>query len=167
MFKMVGRVSAVTGDAIELEGMSVPLGAICLLTTQSRKQVKGRVIGFRGLNPILSPLESLESVAAGDTVELVDYQQYLWVGDSLCGRVVDAFGQPLDGQKLPSNLSSIKAEREPPASLDRRPINHRFSTGKTIDACLTCRGQRLGVFKDRIGKSTLLGMLPMALRPIE
>lgn len=162
VFKMVGRVSAVTGDAIELEGMSVPLGAICLLTTQSRKQVKGRVIGFRGLNPILSPLESLESVAAGDTVELVDYQQYLWVGDSLCGRVVDAFGQPLDGQKLPSNLSSIKAEREPPASLDRRPINHRFSTGvKLIDACLTCgRGQRLGVFAGSgIGKSTLLGML--------
>ena len=35
LFRVTGRVSAVSGESIEVEGLTVPLGAICQVTTQN------------------------------------------------------------------------------------------------------------------------------------
>ena len=167
LFRVTGRVSAVSGESIELEGLTVPLGAICQVTTQTGKRLRGRVIGFRGVRPLLAPLELLESVTAGDRVELIEKQQHLLVGDSLCGRVLDAFGQPIDGRPLARDLYRVRAEQKPPATLDRPPISEPLETGvRVIDGLLTCgRGQRIGIFAGSgVGKSTLLGMLANACK---
>jgi flagellum-specific ATP synthase len=160
--RITGRVAAIAGEAIELEGMTAPLGAICELQSSDGARTRGRVIGFRGVHPILSPLERLTSVSAGDPVRLLDTSLKLRVGPSLCGRVIDAFGQPIDGKPLPADLVMVDADRQPPDSLDRPPIDQPLQTGvRAIDALLTCgQGQRLGIFSGSgVGKSTLLGML--------
>lgn len=160
--EITGRVAAVVGESIELEGITAPIGAICQIETHLGQRLKGRVIGFRGVHPLLAPLESLESVTAGDRVRLVEHQQHLFVGEKLCGRVVDAFGEPLDGKPLPAALDCVKAEQSPPTSMEKLPIDKPFETGvRVIDGLLTCgQGQRLGIFSGSgVGKSTLLGML--------
>lgn len=161
-YQVRGRVSAVAGEAVEIEGMTAPIGAICELQSQDGAVSRSRVIGFRGVRPILAPLERLNALAAGDSVRLVDTTLKLRVGPSLCGRVIDAFGQPVDGRPLPKDLVTVDADREPPESLERPPIDTPLQTGiRAIDTMLTCgQGQRLGIFAGSgVGKSTLLGML--------
>ncbi len=160
--RVSGRVAAVAGDTIELEGMTAPIGAVCQLVPLGGIPSRARVIGFRGSRPVLSPMEPAHSLAAGDPVYLLDTAMLLRVGPSLCGRVIDAFGQPIDGRPLPSDLVVTSADRQPPDSLDRPPIDEPLQTGvRAIDAMLTCgRGQRIGIFAGSgVGKSTLLGML--------
>ena len=157
-----GRVSAVAGESVEIEGMTAPIGAICELQSQDGAISRSRVIGFRGVRPILAPLERLNALSAGDSVRLVDTTLKLRVGPDLCGRVIDAFGQPVDGKPLPNDLMIVDAEREPPESLARPSIDTPLQTGiRAIDTMLTCgQGQRLGIFAGSgVGKSTLLGML--------
>ena len=157
-----GRVAAVAGESVEIEGMTAPIGAICELKSQDGAISRSRVIGFRGVRPILAPLERLNALSAGDSVRLIDATLKLRVGPSLCGRVIDAFGQPIDGKPLPKDLSIVDADREPPESLKRPPIDTALHTGvRAIDTMLTCgQGQRLGIFAGSgVGKSTLLGML--------
>ena len=162
MHRVTGRVAAVAGETLEIEGMTAPIGAVCELTTNHHKTIAARVIGFRGNRPILAPMQRLESVSAGDRVRLVNHHAKLKVGPSLCGRVIDAFGEPLDGKPLPKDLIAVDADRSPPESLDRPPIDEALQTGvRAIDTMLTCGiGQRLGIFAGSgVGKSTLLGML--------
>lgn len=157
-----GRVAAVAGDTVELEGITVPIGAICELRPLGRAACRGRVIGFRGVRPVLAPLEPVNGIAAGDPVRLRELSMLIRFGPELCGRVVDAFGQPLDSGPLPDTFERIDAERQPPDSLRRPPIDRPLQTGvRAIDAILTCGvGQRLGIFAGSgVGKSTLLGML--------
>lgn len=157
-----GRVAAVAGDTVELEGMAAPLGAICELVPHGEQRCLARVTGFRGVRPILAPLKPLAGVAPGDRVRLVDKSLKIRAGDSLCGRVIDAFGHPVDGKPLPDDLPRVDADRQPPESLDRPPIDQPLQTGvRALDMMLTCGlGQRLGIFAGSgIGKSTLLGML--------
>ncbi len=159
---VVGRVAAVAGETIEIEGMTAPLGAICELAPHGGKTRRARVIGFRGARPILAPLDRLQILSAGDPVRLVDTSAKIRVGPSLCGRIIDALGQPIDGLPLPDDLVTIDADGQPPDSLDRPPIDKPLQTGvRAIDAMLTCgSGQRLGIFSGSgVGKSTLLGML--------
>ncbi len=160
--RVTGRVAAVAGETIEIEGMTAPIGAICELQPRDGLKIRGRVIGFHDVRPILAPLERLTAVSAGDVVRLVATSTKLRVGSSLCGRVIDAFGQPIDGRPLPKDLVTVDADRQPPDSLDRPPIDQPLQTGvRSIDTMLTCgRGQRLGIFAGSgVGKSTLLGML--------
>ena len=161
-FRIQGRVAAIRGDAIELEGMTVPVGAICELCPGTNRARLARVIGFEGVRPILSPMETLGSISAGDTVRLIGKSTTIRTGDSLCGRVIDAFGRPIDGRSLSDDLIPTDTNGHAPESLDRPPIDTPLQTGvRAIDAMLTCGlGQRLGIFAGSgVGKSTLLGML--------
>ena len=162
VYDVTGRVAAVAGDTVEIEGMAAALGSICELIPTLGERKLARVIGFNNNRIVLAPLERLTSVSAGDTARLVDSSAKIRVGPSLCGRVIDAFGRPLDHKPLPLDLVTVDSERAPPHSLSRPPIDTPLQTGiRAIDAMLTCgQGQRLGIFAGSgVGKSTLLGML--------
>lgn len=77
------------------------------------------------------------------------------------GRMVDPFGQPLDGKPLPSG-APVPIQSAPPSAAQRRPMGARLRTGYAVlDAMLPIvRGQRVGLFAGSgVGKSTLLGAL--------
>lgn len=160
--RISGRVAAVTGGMVELEGMTAPIGAVCRIETMAGTTCDAKLIGFRGVRPVLAPLGEARGLSAGDTVEMVAAAARVKVGPGLAGRVIDALGQPIDGRPLPPLLSSTEIDRAAPSSLERPPISEALSTGvRAIDAMMTCgRGQRLGIFAGSgVGKSTLLGML--------
>ena len=80
----------------------------------------------------------------------------------LLGRVIDGFGQPLDG--APLDLPATRHPLYPPPlnPLHRGMVREVLETGiRAIDTLLTLgRGQRVGIFAGSgVGKSTVLGML--------
>ncbi len=159
---VTGRVSAILGATVVVEGMTAPIGAVCRIDAAGDQAAIARVIGFNGVRPILAPLTECKSYAAGDRVEVISQTLRVPVGPALMGRVVDALGRPIDGQPLPRGLSMIDVDRAAPESLQRPPINQPLATGvKAVDALLTIgQGQRIGIFAGSgVGKSTLLGML--------
>lgn len=160
--RVTGRVCAIVGGTVVVEGMTAPVGAVCRIDSSGELKTIARVIGFNGVHPILAPLTEGKSFAAGDRVEMISQSLRVSVGPAMLGRVVDALGRPIDGKPLPKGLAMIDVDRPAPESLDRPPINQPLATGvKAIDALLTIgQGQRLGIFAGSgVGKSTLLGML--------
>jgi len=157
-----GRVAAVIGGNVVVEGMTAAMGAICHISLADGSQCDAKVIGFNGVRPMLAPLSGATAFSAGDLVTLAAGSLRVMVGPALAGRVVDALGRPIDGKPLPRGLTSIAVDRPAPDSLSRPPIDEPLATGvRAIDALLTVgRGQRMGIFAGSgVGKSTLLGML--------
>jgi flagellum-specific ATP synthase len=78
------------------------------------------------------------------------------------GRIVDAFGQPLDGRPLTAGAASATLRRAPPPPATRKGLGARVGTGlAAFDTVLPlARGQRVGVFAGSgVGKSSLLADL--------
>src|SRR5215217_1387905 len=81
------------------------------------------------------------------------------VGESMCGRVVNTLGQPIDGKgPLAGDLYEMPLERKAPGVLFREPVKEPLQTGiKAIDAMIPVgRGQRELVIGDRqTGKTAI------------
>lgn len=157
-----GRVWAVIGGNVVVEGMTAPLGSICNIELADGTCCNAKVIGFNGVRPMLAPLSGATAFSAGDPVTLTTDSLRVMVGPGLAGRVVDALGRPIDGKPLPRGLTPIAIDRPAPDSLSRPPIDQPLATGvRAIDSLLTIgQGQRVGIFAGSgVGKSTLLGML--------
>ncbi|WP_370436370.1 flagellar protein export ATPase FliI [Microvirga sp. TS319] len=79
------------------------------------------------------------------------------------GRVINALGEPLDGQgPLPAGAVPMHQDAEPPSAMTRARVHKPLQTGvKAIDLFTPiCQGQRIGIFAGSgVGKSTLLTML--------
>ncbi|ORE95081.1 flagellar protein export ATPase FliI [Aurantimonas sp. 22II-16-19i] len=82
------------------------------------------------------------------------------------GRVVNAFGQPVDGRgPLVRGIEERIADGSPPPALKRGRVGSPVQTGiRTIDIFTPLvKGQRIGIFAGSgVGKSTLMGMLSRA-----
>lgn len=160
--RISGRVAGVAGGSIEVEGLSAAVGSLCRVQSSGGDSYLAKVIGFRSDRPVLAMLDEARGLAAGDVVEVVTDGVTVAVGPSLCGRVIDALGRPLDRQPPPTGLTRTRVDGEAPSSLDRPTIREPLETGvRVIDSMLTCGvGQRLGIFAGSgVGKSSLLGML--------
>ncbi len=156
-----GQVHDVVGLLIEVVGISAATGERLELATP-RGNLQAEVLGFRHGKLLCAPLGSTLGVEPGARVRLSSRGPSIGVGDALLGRVIDAFGAPLDQGPAPVTREQARLIREPPPSFGRRPIQDPFETGvRALDAMLPFgRGQRVGLFAGTgVGKSTLLGML--------
>lgn len=160
--RITGRIAAITGTAVEVEGLCAPLGSLCRIRTASRLEVMAKTIGFRHQRSILAMLDDVSSLAPGDAVQWIADGITVGIGPGMLGRVLDALGRPIDHLEAPRGLVKVRVDRQPPSSLDRPPIRQPMGTGvRVLDAMLPCGvGQRLGIFAGSgVGKSSLLGML--------
>ncbi len=81
---------------------------------------------------------------------------------SWLGRIIDPFGQPLDGRPLRQGARDLPLERTPPPAARRGMLGARLDCGLAIfDTLLPLvAGQRIGLFAGSgVGKSTLMGDL--------
>ena len=98
--RTLGKVSKIIGLTIEAEGLLVELGEMCIVKSR-RKELKTEVVGFKEDNTILMPLGEMQEIKMGAEVIPTGKQVSITVGPNLKGRVIDAFGEPLDdGIKL-------------------------------------------------------------------
>jgi len=165
-FKKYGRVTRVVGLMIESQGPESSIGDVCKIHIQTSKNgpqvMLAEVVGFKDEIVILMPYSSLKEISIGCLVEGTGSPLEVKVGPELIGKVLDAMGNPFDGQPLPKGLTTVPTEKEPPNPLSRPPINDQLEVGvKAIDGMLTVgSGQRVGIFAGSgVGKSTLLGMI--------
>ena len=160
-FRVEGRVKDAVGQLLEIEGVDAPVGSE-LEVMRGTGGVRLEVLGFRGDVLVAAPLGGTAGIAPGARVRLSTSAASIAVGDALLGRVLDAFGCPLDGRPPPVCEHRASIHAAPPAAFGRKAIEHLFdSSVRAIDAMLPLgRGQRVGLFAGAgVGKSTLLGMM--------
>ncbi|HEY0682014.1 MAG TPA: FliI/YscN family ATPase [Steroidobacter sp.] len=158
-----GRVLEAVGTLIKATGVQARIGDLCELRASDLSwRMFAEVVGVQRQAILLMPFGELEGISVQTEVVHCGRAPTIRVGDGLLGRVVDGFGQPIDGLGPLKNAQDFPVHNRPPNPLDRKRIQRSLQTGvRAIDAVLTCgEGQRTGVFAPAgAGKSTLLAMI--------
>jgi flagellum-specific ATP synthase len=160
--RRVGEVVRASGLLIEASGLDVRVGDICDIVRAGGEPVAAEVVGFQGGRAMLMPYADCEGIGMGCAVSVASGATRIGVGEALLGRVIDAFGAPLDGRAPPLTEASRPVRGEPLNPLNRPPIKAVLETRvRAIDTLLPLgKGQRIGIFAGSgVGKSTLLGMI--------
>ncbi len=103
-------------------------------------------------------LGSDQGIKEGDPVKLTGRMAEVPVGDAMSGRVVNALGQPIDGEGDLIFDKYLPIERQAPTVIMRREVNESLETGiKSIDALVPIgKGQRELIIGDRqTGKTAI------------
>ena len=157
--RLEGRVARVYGLVVEVTGLPVPLGTVCEIET-SRGSSPAEVVGFHDGHARLMLLHETPALAPGDPVRPRSRAILAPVGPGVLGRVLNGYGEPIDGRGEVATRRRVPVTRTPPAPMSRALIGEPLTTGvRAIDSAITVgRGQRLGIFAGSgVGKSTLLG----------
>ncbi len=163
--QVFGRVSGVQGMLVELGGMhgALSIGDHCRIVTRRGDRVICEVIGFRAGKALLMPFGGLSGVSLGCRAELGASEPVIYPDGGWLGRVIDAFGEPIDGGgPLPTGHRAYPVRGKPPAAHTRGRVGTKIDLGvRAMNTFLTCcRGQRMGIFSGSgVGKSSLLSMM--------
>jgi len=161
--RVVGRVSAVEGATLRISGLSTQacLGDRIRIYRRSGGQLSGEVLQMDRDTVLMLPDEAPQGVALGDRASLSSASM-IAPDDSWIGRIIDPFGQPLDGRPMMRGTAPRPLRADPPAPAARRTLGARLETGMAAFNTLLpiVRGQRVGLFAGSgVGKSSLLGHL--------
>ena len=161
-FGVVGTVQGIAGLTIEASDLALPLGSLCRIESFGSRTSMAEVIGFKQDRTLLMPLSPTAGVARGDRIENLASAPRVWCSPQLLGRVLDGFGQPMDGNGPVPMGESRRLDAPPPAAMDRDNIRQPISTSiRSIDGLHTCGlGQRMGIFAGPgVGKSVLISSI--------
>jgi F-type H+-transporting ATPase subunit alpha len=139
--RVTGLPNAAVNELLEFEG---GIGGLALNLDEES-------IGVVVLGEV-DPLEEGQTVRATGRILSVP------VGDALLGRVINALGEPIDGQGPIVTELNRRLEVQAPGVVDRQPVKEPLQTGiKAIDAMTPIgRGQRELLIGDRkTGKTTV------------
>lgn len=163
LMQRLGRVSKFSGLVVESTGPDAFVGEVCEIRSRlDGPPVRAEVLGLKDGRVLLMPYEELNGIGLGSSVVATGAAARTLVGDALLGRVVDAFGTPLDGRPLPGPFTYYPLRPASINPLRRARVRTVLETGvRAIDCFMTLgRGQRVGIFSGSgVGKSTLLGMI--------
>lgn len=163
MAQEYGYLLGFNGLVVEADGPNARIGELCEIDASSLgRRISAEVVGFRNGRTLLMPFGSLRGIAAGVRIRGLGRSLRVPVAKTMVGRVLDAFGEPLDGAPaiVPGGWREIQ-----PASINplrRAPLDEVLETGvRAIDGVMPiAKGQRIGIFAGSgVGKSTLLGMM--------
>jgi len=160
-----GRVAAVNGLLIEARGglTRLAVGARAEIDRLGGGPLAAEVVGFREARALLMPFGPVEGVAPGAEIRIMPEGASVRPTLAWRGRIVDAFGEPIDGKgPLPQGPAAYPLRSPPPPAHARGRVGERLDLGvRAMNVFTTCcRGQRLGVFAGSgVGKSVLLSML--------
>lgn len=157
-----GRVVAVSEASMEVAGLThqARIGDGIVIAT-ARGAISGEIVAVAERYCRAMTYQAPDGVAIGDHVRL-ERRDGAHPGPHWIGRIVDAFGAPLDGRPLAPGRASSPLRRPAPEPASRRRLGSRLSTGLAVfDTALPlARGQRIGIFAGSgIGKSSLLADL--------
>ena len=157
-----GEVTELVGLLIASRGPVASVGDFCEVQTSSGRCVRSQVVGFRNERVLSMPLEEVDGLQLGNRVIARNAESQLRVGPGLLGRVLDGFGQPIDGGPPLQGSETYPLYSAAPSPLEREHITEPLVTGiRAVDGLLPCgKGQRVGIFGGSgVGKSTLLGAM--------
>src|SRR5580704_15337644 len=160
-----GRVARIEGLGVEVTGAqgAVSLGGQVRLTLSNNRKIPCEVVGFRDGRALIMPLGSLDGITLGARADFDDRPAAIYPSTAWLGRVVNGFGQPMDGKgPLPQGAIAYPIKAPPPLATSRGRVGGKLDLGvRALNAFATCcKGQRMGIFAGSgVGKSTLMAML--------
>ncbi|WP_299847495.1 FliI/YscN family ATPase [uncultured Roseovarius sp.] len=161
--RVIGRVRAVHGNTLRISGFGgeARLGDRIRVTRREGGWLSGEVLQMDEDSVLMLPDDAPTGISLGDRASLLEASN-IAPTDGWVGRIIDPFGQPLDGRPLLRGPESRPLRADPPAAAKRRSLGNRLDTGMTAFNTLLpiVRGQRLGLFAGSgVGKSNLLAHL--------
>ena len=160
-----GRVARVEGLLVEVTGAqgAIGLGGRLIVAGGGGANTPCEVVGFRDGRALAMPMGQLDGITLGARATFDDTQTAIHPCGGWLGRVVDAFGNAVDGKgALPHGLKPYALRAAPPPAHARARMGSPLDLGvRALNTFVTCcKGQRIGVFSGSgVGKSTLLAML--------
>jgi flagellum-specific ATP synthase len=158
-----GRVMRVNGLVVEGSLPRARLGMICRLMVRGEPDgVPAEVVALREESCSLMPLRGVSGITSGTPIEVVEELSGVMASPRVVGRVLDAWGQPIDGGEPFFGMARVPLIPPPLNPMDRSLVSRSLSMGiSAVDALLTAgEGQRVVIMAGAgVGKSTLLGML--------
>ncbi len=160
-----GRVTSVMGLLVECAGIEqmLSIGSRCTVLTRDHREIPCEAVGFRDGKSLLMPFIDTQGIGIGCRVRLDSAASVVYPSEGWLGRVVNAFGEPVDGKgPIRQGARPYLFRAPPPPAHRRRRIGGKIDLGVAAINCFltTCRGQRMGIFAGSgVGKSTLLSMV--------
>lgn len=165
-YQIFGRVIGVSGLLVEVAGPVHEMGVgarLSIETSSNAHAIPGEVIGFRGDIALVMPFGNLDGVRRGCRALLTSAEANVRPTHGWLGRVVNAFGDPIDGKgPLPRGADTCALRNAPPKASERQRVGEPIDLGvRALNTFVTCcAGQRMGIFAGSgVGKSVLLSML--------
>ncbi len=163
----MGRVAGIAGGEIEISGLAsvARIGDRLILRRGPGDELHGEVLKINGSSISMLPDRAPDRVAIGDPVLLRPSPDFA-PSDHWIGRVIDPFGEPLDGRPLLPGAEPRDLMAAPPKAAERRPLGERLATGQAVLNTILpiVRGQRVGLFAGSgVGKSSLLAKLAKSM----
>jgi F-type H+-transporting ATPase subunit alpha len=140
--RLYGLEKAMAGELLEFPG-----------------NLYGMVLNLEEDNVGVAILGEVHHIKEGDTVKRTGRIVEVPVGEAVVGRVVDAIGQPRDGQGPLETKDRRRIEINAPGIVARQSVNEPLQTGiKAIDSMIPIgRGQRELIIGDRqTGKTAII-----------
>ncbi|WP_425046909.1 FliI/YscN family ATPase [Primorskyibacter sp. S87] len=163
----MGRVIGFGNGLVQIAGLArdAKLADSLVLQRTSGLSLTGEVLGIEGEIVHMIPETEPYGVSTGTPVTLRSAATFS-PGDHWIGRVIDPFGQPMDGKPLMAGDDPRDLLASAPDAGKRRPMGERIPTGLAVlDTVLPIAcGQRVGLFAGSgVGKSSLLAELTQTM----
>lgn len=160
-----GRITAILGMLIEVAGLEnqLKVGSRVDLIDLQGKSKRAEIVGFRNQRALALIYDTTEGIGLGAKAVMAPDEWTVRPSSEWLGRVVNAFGQPVDGKgPLPPGERIRLIRQSPLPAHTRSRIGEKVDLGirsiNTFTSC--CLGQRLGLFAaSGIGKSVLMSMM--------
>ena len=150
-----GRVLSVGDGIVEAEGLAhVQYGEIVVFDCG----VKGMIQDLRPDSCGIIVFGDCHDITAGSVIHRTGKTAGIPVGSNFIGRVLDALGQPIDGEGDIEAAAYRPIECPAPGIIDRQPVNKPMETGLlVVDSMFPIgRGQRELIIGDRqTGKTAI------------
>jgi len=161
-----GHVTATHGGLVDVSGLSsfARVGDLVEMNGPDGVAPAEILSLSEGIARVL-PAAGPRGTAIGDVVRYIG-DGHIRPDISWVGRVIDAYGRPLDGRPMAKGPDKRSVLASPPEATSRRRLGPRVETGlAAFNTFLPIvRGQRIGLFAGSgVGKSTLLAQLAQSV----
>ena len=163
--EVFGRVKTVQGLLIEIVGpvRELRVGGRVAIDSTAGGTLDAEIIGFRDGHALCLPFGAVTGVRLGCRAVFKSHDGAAYPSDGWLGRVINANGDPIDGQgPLPRGPLAYPLRQVPLPAHERARVGEPLDMGvRTLNTFTTmCEGQRMGIFAGSgVGKSVLMSML--------
>ena len=119
-YKIYGQVTNVVGLLIHVGGVagSLSVGDHCIIHARGGRKVTCEVVGFAEGNALVMPFSAVDGIGMGARAEVSNAEPVIYPSDEWRGRVINAFGEPVDGKgPLPSGGVGYPIYSSPPPAI--------------------------------------------------
>src|SRR5262249_22765948 len=118
-----GLVTGLSGALVEATGPVEALALGARAAIHGQRVTRGEIVGFRGDRALLAPYDPIEAIRPGARVVLEGDAPSVRPSRAWLGRVIDCFGQPVDGQgPLPQGMRAHPVRAAPPSAHTRARV---------------------------------------------